>query len=151
MADYEKILNTSWDNVPKDKVLPEGSWLLRGKNATFQKSQSEGMSDRFLFVYQVQEAMDDVPETALAELGPDYDPKTKQVFFTIWVERPRDWDAVRAHFQKHGIDVSTGTIQDSIKAFKGAEVLAYLGTKTFQAKSGETVTDNDPTNFTPVA
>lgn len=151
MSNYEDILNRSWDNIPKDQLLPEGSWLLRGQNATFQKAKTEDQSDRFLFVYQVKEPMSDVDAQALQSLG-DFDITSKQVFFTLFVQRPKDWDIVRAHLAKHGVPVSGVSIQDSLKAFKGTEVIAYLGTKTFTSKqTGEVVTDNDPTVFEPVA
>lgn len=148
MSNYEEILSRSWDDLPEDKVLPEGSWILRGRNATFQKSEGKG-GDRFLFIYQVQEAMDDVDEKALSSLG-NYDVKDKQVFFTMFVQRPNDWKALRAHLAKHGIDV-TGNIQQSLQAFPGTDVVAYLGTKTFTTKGGDVVTDNDPTQFSALS
>src|SRR5262245_17512479 len=137
---YDEILNGSWDNVPQDKVLPEGSWLLRGKNATFQKAKEADKSDRFLFVYQVREPMSDVDAQALQGLG-DFDITSKQVFYTVFIQRPKDWDTLKSHFAKHGVPTN-GSIQESLKGFEGSEVIAYLGTKTFTSKSGDVVTDN---------
>lgn len=152
MVDYEAILNKSWGDIPKDQVLPSGSWLLRGRNATFQPPKEDGQSGRFLFVYSVKEALSDVSDGALAALG-DYDVTSKQIFFTMFVERPRDWDALRSHLAKHsGISVTNGaSIADTLNQFKGSEVVSYLDTKTFQTKGGDTVTDNDPVSFDSVS
>ena len=41
---YADILETQWDDIPSIDVLPEGSWLLRGKNAKLMEPKEEGQT-----------------------------------------------------------------------------------------------------------
>lgn len=148
MSDYEDILNQSWDNIPQPKTLPEGSYLLKGRNASFQAGK-EGQSNSFLFVYQVREAMDDVDADKLAELGADYDMENNQVFHKVWVETSVDYDKVRKHLALHGIEAK-GSIADTLKSFKGSQVIAYLKLRTYLDKSGQQITTNQAEQFAKV-
>lgn len=148
MVDYEGLLAKSWEDAPKDKVLPVGSWLLRGRNASAHEGDGGDDADRIIFFYQVKEPMSDVDAAALSELG-GYDVTMKQVTKTFWLNTPRDWDDVRAHLKLHGIE-PTGSVPETLKKFKGTEVIAYLDTKTFQNRAGETITDNNPISFAKV-
>lgn len=148
---YEDILKRQWANVPKVKVLPVGTWRLKAKNASFQKAKEEGKNASFMFVYEPKQALDDVDESQLADLGAEYDLANNRIFFRLWYETSRDLDALRSHLAKHGVDVEQGTIEDALKAVKGREINCYLDKRTFQANGGEMVTDNDPKSFTPVA
>lgn len=142
---YEEILNRGWDEVPEVKVLPEGSWLLAGRNAAYK--EPEGDSNPFLmFVYEPKEPMDDVDTDALDELGADYDFSNNRLFFRMWLETSADWDKVRKHLVKHGIDVS-GSIKDSLDAFKGTEIVSYLEQRSYTDNAGEPQVTNDPTQF----
>lgn len=144
---YEDILNRSWDDIPEPKLLPEGSWLLRGKNVAFFPPQEEGKSARVAFFYEAVEPMDDVKQESLDALGEDYAYSENDIVKQFFINRNRDWDAVRKHLALHGVDTQGKSQADSFKAFKGTEVIAWLGTKTFTTQAGETKTDNDPSNF----
>lgn len=147
---YADILKRQWSDVPKVKVLPTGTYRLKGKNATYQKAKGEG-NPSFLFVYEPKQPMDDVDEAQLAELGANYDLANNRVFVRFWYETSRDLDAIRDHLAKHGIDVENTSIEDSMKAFKGSEVMAYLDRKTFTDNAGEQKEDNEAKTFAPVA
>ena len=151
MSDYTDLINLSWDELPKDKLLPEGSYLLRGEKVTYigKKEGDEKSTPRFLFIYGVKEAMDDVdPEklVALNDNGVDYDLTTKQVFHTIWIRRPKDFDKVREHFRVLGVEPE-GNIQETLKQFTGREVVGFLEQQSYVSKDGETITDNVPVSF----
>lgn len=147
---YDKLLDRSWDEIPEAVVLPVGSWLLRGRNAAFVAAKGEA-NPRVLFFYTPVEAMADVDGGELGALGDDYDFNNNQIVKTFWVESNRDWATVRSHLELHGLETGGGKSQvDSLKEFKGAEVIAFLDTKTFEDQAGRTRIDNDPTNFRAV-
>lgn len=149
MSDYIDIATTSWDEIPEKKTLPVGTYLLRARSAKYNEPKEEGKNGSVVFVYEPRMPMDDVNDDDLAELGQDYDLANNTIFYRIWIERQTDWQTVKKHLAKHGVDVS-GSIQDSFDAVKGKEVLAYLSTRTFTNGAGETVEDNDASNFAPV-
>lgn len=149
MSDYAEIAALSWENIPEPKVLPAGSYLLRGKNATYQPSKDADKSPSFLFVYGVKEPMDDVPAEDLEALGDGYDVENNQIFHRIWVETAVDFDKVRKHLELHGIEVK-GSIPDTLKKFKGTQVVAYLKQRNFTDKSGANRVDNNAEQFAKV-
>lgn len=152
MADnYADILNRSWDEIPEPKVLPNGTWLLRGNNVGYFPAKEEGKSTRVAFFYTPKEAMDDVDEAELDQLGPDYDLADSDVVKQFFINRSKDWDAVRKHLALHGIDTTGKSQVETFKEFNGTEVLSYLGTKTYTDSSGKTVEQNDPTQFAAVS
>lgn len=147
---YEDILNQSWGDVPEPKTLPNGSWRLKGKSAQFRAPKGQ-VPATAMFIYQAVEPMDDVDEDALRALGENYDYATKPIFFTIWLETGADFDAVRKHLAKHGVDVSTNAgIKESLKAFRGKEIVALLDKRTFVNAAGEEKDENTASQFTPV-
>lgn len=151
MSDYADILGKAYGQIQKIKSLPVGTWRLKCRNASFQKGDGE-KNPAFMFVYVPQAPMDDVDASQLAELGATYDVAENRIFHKVWYETGRDLNAFFEHVKKHGVEVTdTMTIEDALKAVKGKEVLSYLGTRTFKTKSGETVVDNDPESFAPVA
>lgn len=147
--DYEDILNQSWESIPVVQTLPDGSYLLKGRSAKYQPAKNEDGSPAVLFVYTPKEAMDDVSADELAKLGDNYDVGANRIFSKFFVNDGADWDKVRKHLVKHGIE-ATGSIEDSLKAFKGTEVVAFIGTRSFTNNAGETQVENQATNFTKV-
>lgn len=148
---YTDIMQTQWNDIPEPQVLPVGSWRLRLRNANFVVAKEEGQNSKFLFFYVPQEPMADVDEAELAALGSEYDISENDVVHTIWVERKRDFDKVRKHLLIHGIEVNPDqSIEETLKGARNAEVVAYLGQRSFTTRGGETVTENQPTNFVPV-
>lgn len=148
-ADYSDILTKSWDEIPEPKTLPNGSYRLKGRNASFLPAKDDNSNPRILFFYSVKEPMDDVDQDALDALGPDYDMEENDVVATFWLQKSKDYANVKAHLKLHGVDVS-GNIQDSLKAFKGSEVNAFLTSETFTNAQGQLVEQNKPTAFTAV-
>lgn len=149
MSGYENLLNQRFDAFPDPKPLPVGSWLLKLRNASYKPGNGE-QNAKFIFVYQPKEPMDDVDDAQLAELGPDYDVSSNQLFKNFFVESASDVAAVRRHVAKHGVDVEGKTIEDALKAIKGAEIIGYLQQRTFTDRAGEVRTDNDIQSFVAV-
>lgn len=150
MADYADILNKSWDEIPEVVPVPKGSYLLKGQNATFQPAKGEDGSPSVLFVYRVKEPMDDVDTGELEALGANYDLEANRIFTRFWINDGSDWDKVRKHLAKHGVPLK-GNIADSLKEFKGAEVVAFVDQRNFTDNAGQSQTENTAANFTPVA
>lgn len=147
---YEDILDRGWDEIPEVKPLPVGSWLLKGRNASYQPAKTADKSPSVLFVYEPKEPMDDVDEAGLADLGKDYEYGNNRIFFRKWIETSADWDQVRNHLTKHGVDVKGSSIKDTLAAFKGTEVIAYLNHRSFVNAAGESQIDCQPTSFSAV-
>lgn len=151
MSDYADILQQSWDNIPEAKALPIGTYLLKARNATFQPPKADDKKPVVLFVYQPKEAMDDVSTADLEALGDNYDISDNRVFVRFFIETNADWDRVRKHIVKHGVEVKGKSIEEGLKAVQGSEVLAYLDQSTFTDKNtGEVRTQNDAKEFAPL-
>lgn len=147
---YDDLMNMSWDEIPDTKVLPVGTWRLRGKSVSYKEAKDGDSNPYFMFVYTPQEPGEDVDADDLMELGADYVLSNNKVFFRMWVEGPSDMKAVMRHLAKHGIDVESGNIGDSLKAFKGTEVMAELTQRTFTDNSGDERVENDAQKFAAV-
>lgn len=149
--DYNDLLNTAWDEIPEIKLLPTGSYLLKGKNASFQAPKQEGQNAKVLFFYIPVDAIE-VDAEALAELGDDYDISENQVVYTIWIENSGDWNKVREHLAKHGIEDGSQSIGDSLKkSFRGTQVVGHIDIDTYTPKGGgETRIQNKVDNFAAV-
>lgn len=151
MSDYADILSKSWDEIPETQVLPTGSYLLRARSASYQASKSEEGSPAVLFVYSAKEPMEDVDNEEFEKLGENYDIGANRIFSRFYVNDTADWDNVRKHLAKHGIDTKGQSIEESLKQVKGRDVVAFLGQRTFTTNAGETKTENNPSNFVAVA
>lgn len=150
MSDYADILSKSWAEIPEVELLPDGSYLLKGQSAKYQPAKQEDQTPAVLFIYKPKEAMDDVSAEELAALGDNYDIASNRIFAKFFVNDGADWDKVRKHLIKHGIDANSMSIEESLKAFKNSEVVALLSARSFTNNAGETQTENQATNFTKV-
>jgi hypothetical protein len=147
---YEDIADRSWDDIPDEKLLPDGSWLLRGRNASYQPAKNDG-NPSILFDYAAKEPMNDVDDGELAALGEDYDTSQNRIFHRIWLETGRDFKVARAFLELHGIEVDpTKSVKATLPAFKGTEIVAVLTTQTFTDNAGMTRENNVPTKFVAV-
>ena len=149
MSDYADIAELSWENIQEPKPLPEGTWLLRLRNAVFQPSKDADKSPTVMFVHVPKEPMSDVKTTELEALGAEYDTSENKIFTRIFIEDGSSWDQVRKLLAKHGVTVS-GNVQESLKKAKGSEVLAYLTIDRFQRKDQTWGENNKVTEFAPV-
>lgn len=145
---YEDILNQSWDNIPVPKLLPEGSWLLRGQNAKYQPSKGEDQAPTVMFVDVPKEPMNDVDAEELAKLGDNYDLANNKLFTRVFINDASDWNKARKILKAHGIETEGQSIQDSLKAYKGTESIAFLSQRTFTNKAGEEQQSNEASQFT---
>lgn len=146
---YEDILDRQWDNIPKAQILPEGSWLLKSRNASFIAPKGEN-SPVCLFVFAPKEPFDDVSAEELEALGTDYDVTTNRIFYRKYVETAADWDDVRELLTKMGVDLKGKTIRASLKEVKGSEIVGYLKQRSYQNDAGQTKVENTVSNFAVV-
>lgn len=148
-TDYSDILKRTKEDIPQQKNLPVGTWRLRCTNAVYNPPKGDS-KPTVLFVYEARQAMDDVAPEEISALGEDYDIGEKQIFHRIWIERASDFNRVVSHLEKHGVDCGSQPLEDAITAAKGSEVIAYLELDSFKTRAGDEITDNKPSQFTPV-
>lgn len=152
--DYDDILNRTWEEIPTPVLLPAGGWLLVGKNAALVKPKEEGKSLKILFSYQAKEPVS-VAEDLLEELA-DYDISINDLSFTVYIETPADWAKVKRHLALAGVEM-TGSILDEAgklafnKAFRGSEVVAEVGQRSYDDANGDTIWQNSLSKFQKVA
>lgn len=161
--DYESIGDTSWDDIPEAKVLPNGPWTLEGKNAKFMKGREadeghEASSPYVLFFYKAVEPLVEVDDAELEALGEDYDIQINDLTFRIYIESKADFRKVLTHLAKHGVepgtDEETGKkegINATLKKFRKSRVIGVLDKRTFKDRQGDLRTDNTIKAFYTVA
>lgn len=154
--DYSDLLNMTWDDIPKEQVLPNGPWLLAGKNVAFVRPRKEDQSPKVLFTYKAKEPSPEVNQDELEEMvGSGYDFTINDLNMTFYIESPKDWDKVRVHLEKHGLSLS-GRLFDSngklsfARDFRGAEVVADLEQRNWEDDAHQIHWENKLTNFRPV-
>lgn len=148
---FADIAEQQWNDIPEPKLLPEGTYLLRGTNVSYFPADKENdKSARVVFFYETKEAMDDVPESKLKELGEGYDFANNDIAQQFFINRAKDWDRVRKHLSAHGIDVDGKTMPETFEEFRGTEVLAHLVQDEYVNHAGVPITQNKPTLFEKV-
>lgn len=147
MGDYASILTKSYAELPKPKLLPTGSWLLKGRNASYIEPK-EDKNGKVLFFYKASEAMDDVSEAELEALGADYDIQMNDLVHTIYIESDADWEKkVIPFLKRHDGWVPGENLVEGLKNFRNCGIVAYVGEKSFTDNSGEFRTENNVSNF----
>lgn len=137
--DYDDILNQTWEDVPEPQLIPNGGWLIAGSTVALVKAKEEGKPHKVLFTYKPKQPVS-VPQDLLEDMG-DYDFSVNDLTFTIFVEAPSDWDKVRRHLDVHGIQLKGRIVDDKgklsfAKEFRGAEVIANVDERTYEAQDG---------------
>lgn len=139
MGDYEKILETAWDDVPEVQLLPLGSWRLKCRGATLAKPKTAEQSPAVVFALEAVEPMEDVDDDALEALGDNYDPSGNRIFHRQWFGDTADRHAVRELLNKFGVDLSGLSISESLKAVKGKTIIGFVKTDTYKGKTSNVV------------
>lgn len=148
---YADIADQSWDDLPQPKVLPEGTWLLRGTNVSyFPEDKKNDKKARVVFFYDFKEPMDDVDQSELQALGEDYDFGNNDVAKQFYINKPKDWAGVRKHLELHGVDCEGKSQPETFDAFKGTEVLSYITKGVYTNRAGESVEQNVASTFAAV-
>lgn len=147
--EYDDILNRGWGEIPQRKTLPLANYVLKADGALY-KPATEKSSAKVDFMYRVKEPIDADP-AQVAELGDDYEFSANRVTYTVFIESNADFDKVMKHMAKHTGANFEGSIIDTLKAFRGPEVIAFLDTRSYTNRNGELVTINDPKNFQPIS
>lgn len=151
--DYDDLLNMTWDGIPEPQLLPDGGWLLTAKNAAFVKSKEADKSHKILYSYSAKAPVA-VAEDLLDELG-EYDITINDLVYTQYIENAADWDKVRKFVALHGVEME-GALFDSNgklafnKKFRGTEVVATVGQRSYDNDAGETIWQNTLSKFQKV-
>lgn len=149
-AALDALMETDWDNLPEIMdTIPTGTWKLRVRNAAY-KDASADQSAKVLIFYVPAQPMDDVDPEALEAAGADYDFTNNQIVFTKYVENLRDLKAVMLIVQKHGVDLSGLNPKQAIKKLRSKEVIASVGTRSYENRFKQQVTENTVANFATV-
>lgn len=147
---YGDILNRSFDDIPESRNAPDGSWLLRGRNAAYMAGKGEdSKGSKVLFFYELKEPMTDVDEESLKALE-GYDISEIDVSATFWADKNKDWDKIRKHLELHGVNTKGVPITEALKGFTGTETIGYVTTRTFTNAAGQVVEQNVASQFAPV-
>lgn len=153
--DYDDILNRTWEDVPEPELLPAGGWLLVGGNVSLIKPKEDGKSAKILFSYKAKEPVS-VADDLLEELG-DYDFSINDLNYTVYIENASDWDKVRKHLALSGVEIDNkakivneaGKLSFA-KAFRGSEVVADVGQRSYENSEGNTIWQNSLSKFAKV-
>lgn len=156
MSDYESILTKSFDEATPPANVPTGRWLLRGAavkvtpEATWHNRDKEEVTgDIIALGYDPVEPGEDVDATEVA--SGEY--KGKRIFTRFYLEsgNKNDFYRFKQHLALHGIDLTGRTPADALKDFRGTQVFAVVGLRSFDNQQGETRVDNNLTNFAAVS
>lgn len=148
---YEDIADRSWDEIPEEKTLPGGSWLLRGRSASYKPAKDDNSSPAILFIHTAKEPMDDVDDEELQALGADYDIGQNRIFTRFYLETGRDYKRVRDFLEVHGVEIDPKkSIKETLPAFKGTQAIAVLTSRSFTRNDGTTAEENVASQFTKV-
>lgn len=150
MAEYDDILNATWDDIPEAQLLPVGNWLLKGSNVAYLKPKTEEDKAKVLFTYKASKPVN-VAEDLLEELG-DYDVSINDLQLQIFIESAADWTKVRKQAELGGVDVGNKLFDDSgklafAKKFRGSEVVAEVGQRNYTNRDDEVVWQNSISKF----
>ncbi len=150
--DYAALADVVYSELPDEKLLPDGTWLMAGRNAAYMPPKEESKA-RLTFFYNAKEPMDDVDEGELAELGDDYDYTENDATYVIFIEGAKTWKKkVYPFLALHGIvpEDENENIKDTLKRFKGAEVYATLGQREYEDRDGQTQKQQTMSHFAKV-
>lgn len=146
--DLGNILDRTWEDFPEEQTLPDGTYVLVGRNAAYMPPKEDGKNGKVVFFFIPKEPVEGgVDEDALAALGADYDITENEVTTTIWIERNRDWRQVESVLKQLGVETEGATLKQQFKAVRGKEVAAYVKTNSYDRQDGSKVISNVATQF----
>ena len=148
-TDYTAALTTAWEELPKPKTLPEGSWLVVLRNAVYIEPKQADHSPKVVYFYKAKEPMNDVSSVAIEALGADYDYSINDLTFTQYLESTADWQKkVLPFMAKHSGFERKGNPQESLKGMRNLEIVSYLSLKQWTDKiTNEEHVDNAMSGF----
>lgn len=148
--DFEDLLNMTWDDIPVPQTIPDGGWMLAGANVALVKPKDDNGDLKVLFTYKAKSPVS-VAQDLLDEMG-EYDITINDLNYTIYIKSAADWDKVRKHVALHGIELEGALFTADkklafAKAFRNAEIVAEVGTRSYENSEGVTVFDNSLSKF----
>ncbi len=148
---YETILARGWDNIPKPKFLPDGSYRFRCASAKAIQPKTPDGNTRVSIGFEPQEPMEDVDTEALAALGEGYDIAENTIWVTIWLQRATDYAKLRNIMEKCGLNlddyVGKDGFENSLKALKNTECIGVVINGFDKDATGAQVPVNKITTF----
>lgn len=147
----DALMDTDYSNLPPImETIPTGTWKLRAKNGFYKEASDDQDAKAGIFIIPVEPYSDVDPE-ALEAAGEGYDFTNNQIVFSRQIKNLRDLREFLQVVQAFGVDLDGYTPREAIKrGLKGKEVVASVGTKTYESKTRGTVTENTLSNFVPV-
>lgn len=126
---FEALMNRTYNDIPDEVTLPNGTYRLKARNAAVMAPRDEGQNGKFVIFFIPKEPMDDVDPDDL----PD-DITAAEVSATVWLERPRDWKKAFDILAKLGVDVEGKSLPEAAKAARGKEIFAAVSTRVYQSQ-----------------
>lgn len=149
-GDFESLLSMTADTVPEPKLVPTGTWTLKGKKIIAKEGDgSNGVLARFTVVFNATTPHEDVDEEETA--GGEW--KGEAIFHDIRIEKKSDMSQLVKLLGVAGIDTEEGTVSDWIKAFNSAKpsVIATVSKRTWtDTNTGDLRSANSLKGFTAV-
>lgn len=123
---FEALMNKTYEDIPDEVGLPNGSYRLKVRNGTVVEPREAGQSGKFMLFFIPKQALSDVDPADL----PD-DITSAEVTAQVWLERPRDFKRAFDILQKIGVDTEGKNLREAAKAAKGHEVNAAVSTRSY--------------------
>jgi hypothetical protein len=131
---FAALMNRTYDDIPDEVTLPNGSYRLKVRNATVMEPREAGQSGKLMIFY--------IPKAALGDVDPSDLPSditSAEVQHQIWLERPRDWKRAYETLAKHGVEIEGKNLKEAAKAARGKEVNAAVSSRSFQSNGATRV------------
>lgn len=149
-GDFESLLSMTADTVPEPKLVPTGTWTLKGKKIIAK--EGDGSTDliaRFTVLFNAVTPHEDVDEDEAA--GGEW--KGEAIFHDIRIEKKSDMGQLVKLLGVAGIDTEEGNVADWIKEFNANKpsVIATVSKRTWTDKNtGDLRSANSLKGFTAV-
>lgn len=158
-GNYSDLLNTQWDEIPKPKTWPAGSYRLKVSGAPRESSFEDKNGDtwqKLSIFHKHVEPMADVNEDELQGMG-DYDFGADVIVREFLYRTKRDLDKVRKALVAYGFaftDDGKETEGRSMVALlgelKGREIIGYVEPRSYTDRNGQVQETNNLTAVTAV-
>ncbi len=150
----EDVMKLTSEDIMEPSLIPSGPWTIRCLGVTATDGEDrDGNSQRIL-------ALRYEPFEPGPEVDPDEVEKGGFEGRVLWVRRYLSKPAARAQrdgtlarfvnfVEMSGVDTAGRDLEDMCKALKGSTILADISTRTYTNRDGDSITDNNATNFAP--
>lgn len=148
-ADFDALLNVSWDDIPDAIVLPTGDYSGELGNISLFLPREAGQAARVAIFVKLDGVVEVEDEDALAALGDDYDfGSGDDLTYQFFVRKASDWKQVAKTLSGLGIELSGAIVEngkinsETVQAVKGTKVVASIGVRSFEREGVMTTVNN---------